>query len=346
MPEPITVESIADIALSTLRYKKRRKLTDIAQSLTSYTAHGSLMKKGKVAARHGRGYAFKFNTAYNTAENVGLYGVDTPNRTDKLTEGEVGWRHTTNNFPWDMRESQINSGDMEQIIDMLDNEEDATYAGMIEKCEANFWGKPADSDDVVTPYGVGYWLTPGAAGFNGGAASGFTTKGGVNPTTYPGIKNYTDNYAAVTNEDLVLKIRRAIEETNFEAMPGFPHLDAGTPDHAIYCNLNTKFALEDILKLNNDNLGMDLDPTGDKSTFRRRAVVRVPYLDSQAFNADKNPVYGINWTTWHMAFLKGWFFKRSIMPAANQHTVKVFHLDLTHNYACINPRKNWLIQNA
>ena len=70
---------------------------------------------------------------------------------------------------------------------------------------ADWFGKPTDSSDVVTPRGLFYWIVKnsGTPGFNGGIPSGFTDVGGLSPTTYPRWKNWTGQYVNIVMKTVV-----------------------------------------------------------------------------------------------------------------------------------------------
>jgi hypothetical protein len=74
-------------------------------------------------------------------------------------------------------------------------------------------------------------------------------------------------------------------------------------------------------------------------------VTWVPYLDNNG--SSNNPIYGLCFDTWRFAYLKGFVDRRSEpMTSRDQHTVVTQFTDSTMQFACLDPRKNFVFSTS
>ena len=227
----MTVEDIADLIASTVKKLPPMQFTQIAQKLTSYHVYPTLFKNrgGKeMETRIGSGTCIPFTALVKTAgsaKNVLIYDTDTTNIADGLVEGEVPWRYSTFSYFFNQHEFEQNSG-AKQLFNLIKDRREQALLDFADLLEGNYFGKPVDSTDKRTPWGLFYWLVKtsdatsatSTCGFKGGAPSGFSDVGGINPTNYPMWKNYTapyysikdwDNSGTTVKGDFVNKLKRA-----------------------------------------------------------------------------------------------------------------------------------------
>lgn len=336
----LQASNIADLVSSTLNELGRLKFTDLMADYNRTIVLKRLMRKSKMTFDSGK--AISFNVLTTTGTNnrfVGLYATDVTDVTNGLTTGEVPWRHFTWSWAMDRREVAMNASDS-KIVDLIKSRRYIEFGGAIVKMEQRFWRAPSSTDDV-SPYGLPYWVVKNASeGFNGGAPSGFTTVGGINPTTYARWKNWTAQYTTVSKDDLIRKMRKAMFYTDFDTLvDDIPTYNTGD-DQAIYTNYSVVQTMEEILEAQNENLGNDVAPMDGRVRFRNIPITPVYELDGDT----TNPVYGINWGEFFTAGLKGEWMKETQIPIQpGQHTVSATHTDATFNWMTRNRRRHFVI---
>ncbi len=341
----LTTEDVADLVQSTLRDLDRGSWTDLTGDLQDYTAMRVLLKKEKVKFKTGNGARVNILTEDGqSARNVGLGYVATYNIKDGLSNGYVPWRHTTANYAFDRREEEINGGDAEQIVDLIKTRRGMCDIALAKKMETNFWGKPSDSTDVLTPWGVDMYIVRNATqGFNGGNPSGFTTGAVFDSSTVTRWKNWSDQYTTVSTSDLVRRIRLALKKTNFKSPAKVSEVRSISEKRSMYTNVDVIQELEELVPLQNDQVGNDLAKYDGDVLIKRIPLMWVPTLDTDT----QDPVYGICWDTLVPVFLKGEYMKESKPRALDsQPTVVVVDKDMTYNFVCYDRRSHFIVNKA
>jgi len=339
-PNALVPTNFGDLVQTTLRELGRGRFTQIAANLQNYTAMRTLLQKNKLQFGSGVGIQWDVMVGQaNAAANVGLAAPDTVNIPDTMTQAQCDWRNTVYSYAYEAREQQMNQ-EPARIVNLIQTRRIAAMISMVELMEANFWGAPVAITDQLTPWGVNTWVVKNATqGFNGGAPSGYTSIG-LNPTTYPSWKNWTDQYTVVSSADLIRRMRRAATFTHFvPPVDGIPTFDTGE-SYGLYTNYGVLQPLEEILTSQNDNLGNDIAQTDGEVMFRRVPVMWVPYLERDT----TNPVYGLNWGVFKTFYLTNWWLHETFVPIyPGQHTVSAMFVDCTYNFIAYNRRPNWVI---
>lgn len=339
----LTAPKLNDLVNTTLRDLDEPNFTQIAQTLTRYTAMNKLLKKSKRVIQSG--YGVQWDAMVNfagTAENVGLASQDSIELNETMTQATADWRNTKVHWSLIGQELSMNKG-KRQIVDLINTRRIAAMGSLAELMESNFWGPPVASTDEVTPWGIRTWTVKnGTEGHNGGAPSGYTTIG-LNPTTYPAWKNYTAPYTAFTKDDGIRKLRRAARRTNFQPIvDNVPESNRGD-QYGYYTNETVFETAEEVLEDQNDNLGNALDPKTNSAMFNRSMLEWVPRLDSDT----TNPVYGINWGWFSTCVLADWWLKQTVVPVyPGQHNVQATFLDCTYQIVCKNRREQFVMSNG
>lgn len=338
-----TAEDYADLANTTLSHFERTTWQDIVVDNQYHIAMPRLLKKKKVVFDSGKGH--EFNTRMftnNAARNVKLNETDNPTTADVMVRGFVPWRHTETHWALETRIMAMNRKPA-QLVSLLKTSEVDAMTSLAELMEQNFWGKPSGPNDDVTPWGVDYWITYAATvGFNGVEPSGFSDVGGLATGTYPRWKNYTGQYVSVTKQDLIKKIREAMYKTHFR--PPVKHPGASEQRFGLYTVYDVVSTMEEILESQNDNLGNDVASKDGMVHIRRTPVESVPYLDN---NATGDPFIGIDWATYHIAFLSGEYMNQTkVKPHPLKHRQIVRYTDCSYNFFCNNRRRQFRFQTA
>lgn len=341
----LQASDIADLVATTLNELGELKFTDLMSDYQNTIALKRVMKKNKMTFNAGPEVQWNIITDHNnSARFVGLGEADVVDIPNVMTTGRVPWRHITWNWAIERREIAMNRSPR-QIVDLTKTRRIAALGSAIIKFEQHLWKVPAPSNNKE-PYGIPYWVVKSNDpvtvndGFNGLAPTGYTTVGGINPATYPRWANYATQYAAITKDDLIRKMRRAYVYTDFTPLVDeIPVYNTGD-DYGIYANYNTIGVLEEILEAQNENLGPDIAKFDGQLVFRRVPVVFVKELDKDT----TDPVYGINWGEMKTMGLRGeWMREVAIPIQPGQHTVSAVHTDCTFNMFCRNRRRNWVL---
>jgi len=340
---------IPDLVSSTLRELGRGKWTDIASDVVEHHAFRRLMGKKRMEV-FDSGYEFQWNlmTGHNgSARFTGLGYTANVNITDNIIQGNHPFRYATFNWGIERREIAHNRSGPNRILELIKVRRKAAMISLVELMETAFWRCPA-AGDVDSPHGIAYWIVKSATatttnnGFNGGAPSGYTTVGGINPTTYPRWKNFAAPYTNIDKADLVATMDLAMDRTGFVPPVDVPTYNSGD-DYEILTTRTVRKGLKDIAEGQNDDLGFDLDPANGKVMFRRTPITWIPALDADT----DNPIYGINWGELFVATLAGeWMQDTSFEKLPNQPTMMATHTDSTFNFATRNRRRHWVISNG
>lgn len=343
-PNALVAANFGDLVQTTLKELGRGRFTEIVTPLQEHVAMRNLLQENKIQVESG--YSIQWDVMVlpaNEAYNVGLGASDNVNIPDTMTQATVDWRNTTVSYAYEHRELDMNASPS-KIVDLILTRRIGALISMAELMEANFWGPPVNVNDNLTPWGVNTWFPKNATqGFNGGVPSGYTTIGGLSPTTYPNWNSWTDTYTTVSADDLIRKMRRAAEFTKFTPpVDGIPSFDTGEK-YGIYTNYGVIQPIEEQLIAQNDNIGHDVAAMDGRSLFRRVPFTWVPYLERDT----TNPVYGIDWGVFKTAVLKGWWLKETFIPIyPGQHTMSAMFSDCTYQWLCRNRRNNWVISNG
>lgn len=339
----LTPEQIDDFVTLTLDNIKRGSWTDLSLEYQEYVSR-SLIDPKKVVEQGGPNITFKIKTK-NTgnARNTGLYAQDITKVEDVMISASVPWSFQTTNFSYDVNE-EIFQSDRETIIrEMMIRQHDAE-SDMAELDELNLWSAPTSTADT-RPMGIPFWIqksvaTPDGA-FNGANPSTHAAGcAGVSSTTYPRWRNWAFQYAAVTTDDLVRKVKKALAFTNFMAPVPHPELGYGKSDYFIFTTYRVQEPMERLAESRNDNLGKDLAVYQNTVTIGGTPVKWVPFLEA---NDTSDPLYGVNWRVFRPYVKRGLNMRRGKPErAAKQHTVREVHYDNAMNYICYNRRMTWV----
>lgn len=341
----IQADKWLDVVAATQRKLERLTWTNLTSDLTEMVFMPHMMKKEKVTFSGGYGIQRNVLTDHNhSARNVGLFQKDNVSVGDALSSIFVPWRHTTADYLVERRAMRMNSSDPEQIVDLVKTERTKGMLSLAEKMEENGWGSPTDSADELTPWGITYWIQKRTA------SNGFTGldptcaplgRGGLSSASNPRWANWAAQYSAVTEDDFVERLFEASVKTKFLAPVTVPKTFANAR-RGLYCGFALLSAIRKQGTGQNENLGRDIVPLAGEMVFNRTPFTYVPYLDT--LDATGEPLYGIDWNYFKIAFLKGEYLNEDgPEKVPGMHTSYQTFIDSSWNIFCDDLRRQWCL---
>lgn len=321
---------------------KRGSFLDLQTDLQDHTAVREMWQGRQKKFTGGNDWSFMAQVDHNhSARTVGLFDTDGSSVTDTLISGKISPRHVNAHYIYDQREPDFQRGGT-AIVDLVQSRYVAMMVSFYEFLEEILWGKPTDSTDDRTPYGIAYWIVKNATeGFYGANPTGFAAgRAGISTTTYPRWANWSGTYAAITKEDLLRKMRKMHRNILFRSPVDHSTPALGATKNGIYTTDTVVGLMEELVEAQNMNLGADLARYDGRALFKGTPITLAPYL-----NADTtNPVYMLDWKWLAVGVLAGWENNLSKpYPVPNKHTVRRVDLDCTLNMICTNLRRQGVL---
>ena len=330
------------VLLTQSKLIKRGAFVDMQTDLTDHVAVREMWQGRTKQFAGGKDWEFEVQMDHNhSARTVGLYETDGSSDQDTMKDGRVSVRHVNAHYIYDQRIPAFQQGGT-AIVDFVKTKYTGMMVSLYELLEEILWSKPADSTDDKTPYGIAFWVTKNATeGFNGGNPVGFTDgRAGISTVTYPRWANWTAQYAAITKEDLVRKMRSAHRRTQFRSPVSHATPNLGSMKNGIYTNDDVIGLLEEALEAQNMNLGNDLASKDGRVLFKGTPITYAPKLNGDS----TDPVYMLDWKWLAVGVLAGWennLSKPYMVPG--KHLVRRVDLDASLNMVCTDLRRQAVI---
>jgi hypothetical protein len=258
-----------------------------------------------------------------------------------MVAGKVSARHINSHYLYDQREPSFQRGGT-AIVDLVKTKYTAMMVSFYETLEELLWSKPTDSSNVKDPFGIAYWVVKNATeGFNGGNPTGFTDgRAGISTADYPRWANWTAQYAAISKEDLIRKMRRAHRKSKFRSPVSHATPDLGAMKNGIYANDTVIGLMEEILEAQNQNLGNDLASKDGRTMFKSTPLTYAPKLDDDS----SDPIYMLDWKTLAVGIMAGWENNMTApYMVPGKHLVRRVDLDASMNMVCTDLRRQTVI---
>lgn len=326
------------VLLTQSKLIKKGAFLDMQTDLTDHVAVREMWKNRKKTFEGGLDWEFEAMMDHNhSARTVGLYEQDGSSENDVMKDGRVAVRHVNAHYIYDLHLPAFQRGGT-AIVDLVQTKYTGMMVSFYELLEEILWSKPTDSGDDKTPYGIAYWVVKNAVeGFHGGNPAGFTEgRAGISTLDFPRFANWTGQYAAVSKEDLIRKMRRAHRKIQFRSPVSHATPDLGSMKNGIYTNDAVIGLIEEILEAQNQNLGNDVASKDGKAMFKSTPLVYAPKLDDDS----TNPVYMLDWKWLAIGVMAGWENNLSepyMVPG--KHLVRRVDLDASLNMICTDPRR-------
>lgn len=338
----VSDSALLDLAKATLNNLGAPKIQQIAQSLQEYIVPSKLMNLAETLKGSKGIQRTLMLKQSDTAQFKGLFAKDNLNIPSLLQQIVVPWVHLDDGWAWERREILENTGES-LIANIIKPRRGNCMLNIFKQLEEKFWGLV--STDPLIPWGLQYWIVKNAsAGFNGGVPSGYTTVGGVSPTTFPNWTNWTDQYTVVSPADLIAKMRLAQYKTQFKSPINIADINSITGSNR---KIFTTWAVYEqfirIAQQQNENLGSDLSKYANMVLFSGLEIKPVPQLDVLA----ENDVYMIDFDSFQIKVLEGDNMRESEPKfSKDSHNVMEQYIDFTFNFMCVDRRANAVIDAA
>ncbi|TSA48984.1 phage major capsid protein [archaeon] len=321
---------------------KRGAFIDMQTDLTDHVAVREMWGSRTKKFEGGQNWEFEIQMDHNhSARTVGLYESDGSSDNDTMKDGKVDVRHINAHYIYDQRLPAFQRGGT-SIVDLVKTKYTGMMVSLYELLEEVLWSKPVDSSDDKTPFGIGYWVTKSVTeGFYGLNPSGFTDgKAGISSTDYPRWANWTAQYAAITKEDLVRKMRKAHTMSRFRSPVSHATPDLAGMKNGIYTNYAVLGLLEEVLEAQNQNLGNDIASKDGRTIFKSTPLQYAPYLDADS----TDPIYMLDWKWLAVGVMAGWENNLSApYMVPGKHLVRRVDLDASLNMICTDLRRQAVI---
>ena len=343
----LTPDLIDDFVTATLKRFRRHKWTDLSLEYPDYVCSRILKRHSKNEDGGSQiDWKIKVKNSGN-ARMTGMFAQDKTNIEDVLISAQIPWRFQTTNFSYSIYEDEFQSDDYTTIVKLLKVREHDALSDMVELQEEQLWTAP-DSPTHNHMHGIPYWVVknPGTAGnlqsgdYVGGNPAGHPGGvAGVDSAQYARWRNWAFGWKDISQDDFVLKFKRAIRYTRFKAPVPHPNTDMGANKYEAFSTLAVVEGLEALAESRNDNLGKDVAKYMGQVTVGGVPVEHVFHLTDLD---NTNPVYGLNWAKFRPIAKKGTQMRRhKPMRAPNQHDTRNVHIDNASNYHSVDRRSTF-----
>lgn len=343
---------------------KKGAFTNLLTDLQDYAILNKVFKNHKKVFKGGFDWKFDVavasdNTGNGTAKFTGLFENDEFSRKDVLVQGKVSPRFLVASYVFDKREQAMNflgsrrGEDYGALYDYVKLQMELMYQAAYDKLENALGGSPEYADDKKTPHGLAFYIQkqsntdatshpdgdfdgkdPSLKASKTSSTATVCPRCDIKTSEHPRWANWAAQYAAVTKEDLVKKMRLATRKVNFKSPLSLaePRLSTG---RSILTGVDVIMELESILEAQNMSLGNDVAAKDGKVLFKGAPVEYVPTLDGDA----RKPVYLVDWKTLVFGTVAGWEKKISAPTEDNSaHNTMRGFLDMSVEMACTNLR--------
>jgi hypothetical protein len=302
----------------------------------------------------------KWKVKVDTNDNfqvVGLYHRDSSNRVNTLSEGEIKWGLTTNNYHYDIDEDIFRTGGR-QIYDYIESLERDLMTSFYTGMEDLIFG-PGPSGPTQSPFppvSLLWWITATSdsvsennalEGFNGAEPVGWGANGvgGISCSAYPQWKNRTFPYQTVSRDDFVEKVINSMDLCHFTPPVERPDIVSQTRHNWELLTTHSVLATSRrLLQLGNDNIGDDLAAKSGTVFIRGVPLTWVPaWTNPNSVNARNDGVIlGVNWATFKAYYAAGrQMRKRKAFQHPDMSNVRVRAMDDAVQMVCFNRRGNF-----
>lgn len=348
----VSSSAIVDLVNGTLDDIERQSVTQ------TYTFHNYGMSDfffgSKPESKTGKQLQFDIRLrSQQNARFVTMYESTPNNQQDLTTKGYEPWRHIESKIHWDEKEIAMNSGDPEQIFDILQERYNGGVQDNYDLIERNIAFAPLNSTSERSLRGLLYHLrtlplntSDDTGGFNGITViygDGTTETNWCtldrNVADNANIRNYVGTIAGTVDEGLFNSLRRAMNRTNFRGLPGIKdkyNADAA----ALIWDSNYQEEYEAVVNRRQVE-GKSGDVNGiTKTSFRNCEFIEAPALNATAFR----PIFGVRRKALQAFLLADRWMKKG-QSINDRDQVESYTVPIVSSMAlrCRNPRAGFVL---
>ena len=297
----------------------------------------------------------------NNFKRTQLFDSEAINVNQGAAFAEEKWAYTFNGYAYDLRAVDQNAG-KSRIVNYLIEERAKCFGNQAESMETEWWSGPSNDTDATEKLkarGVAHIIiTSATKGFNGTTPTNFTTVHGLSPTTYSQWKNYTDTFAAVSEDDFFDACREMLLKIKWKAYASFPGHQDNSHKQFMFCGTDLMVLLQKQAKLQNENLRNELimfggnDPAfpdrmkmGSQLTVHGIPLIHVPWLDDN--EPQTKTLYCIDFDTFYPVKHSGWWMREEGPDkSATSGVVIEKKLYCTHAPICENRRRQGVMYST
>lgn len=278
----------------------RGEMSTIAQKITKFVGFMTIWRGEKTELEGGTSVEWKINfDESHTAVQTGMFDTVAPGANAHVITANMPLRRTRSHTSWDIQELMMNRSSPEQLLKYTKLKIFEKKLSEANHIETQIWrGAVAGDDQSVTGLWGGWVFSPQDAGQTVSAAvnSAFHTSGegarvnfnnannpngvaGVDRTLYPGIAPWYNQYTDVTYGDLIRRMRRGMDETDFESPVMYSKLGFGANRFGLYTTQEGARLFANEVRLQNEKIGPDVAYYDGKGMIRGVPVVGVPKLN-------------------------------------------------------------------
>lgn len=340
----IAYETINDLVIGTTDDIQRSMVSDLSMQMQEYVGWTRFFKsKNFRVVKTGTGITFFVRVDnVGSARDVELYENDVLTRKDVMKKANLGWAGMDAHLWYDLTEIRMNKGNPEVLYNLLKTKFQGLWNDTIEHVEPLFW-KWGDAASAKVLKGLRYWIVDNPVeGFTGLCAPGYVSVAGLDPAVYTRHRNYAGSYAAVSDADLITKIRNAIHYCKW-TLPQPQTQKPLTPApmrREIFVPYSVRRTMENLAKAQRaGNVATnDLAYTDDKVTIKGIPITAVPALEDH----DDAPVIGVDLNTVHMRMLQGEAFTLGKTETTGNHKQMKRYLDATYQTFVSERERNFI----
>ena len=254
----------------------------IAQKFQRFAFYGLLMQQDRLTFEGGIGVTTTLmDKASTNASWVGLFEEATAKQTDIFTQMKIDFKWVRNNWTYDVKQPQMNSGS-KQIANFIKGKDQSCTLGLIEKVETSAWANPVASA-TKEMFPIPFWVVFDSTqdGHVGKYPDGFTSLAGVNLDNHPNFQNYSHRWTDPTAEDLLSAWRSAHLLTGFQSPLDKTLYDETTGlDFRIFTNHEGMLTAWEMKDDRNPETGFDIADTDRGTSFKQNKFVYTSALDA------------------------------------------------------------------
>lgn len=352
MASESVAQRIDDLVKGSLRDLDYNRIIQASQEKQSTPLFDMVFKKDNMRLSSGVGIQRNVQTKKpGTFVSKSFTDPDNFSIKNFLSNFRVDWTHHRQTWAYYIQEMLMNKGE-NRIVNIIEPRENAAITEMQEAIDDLILQASSPSTAGEIPLGITHWVTAptstsAAHGFNGGAASGWTTKGGLTPDSVNNrfLMNYTGGFKAWSLGSVVKAIRRAQMFTKWKPPVGLKGQQGPEGQRfRLLMGFDEALAFGEIGQNVNQNMGTDFGKFDGQMTFSGALIIPVAAMNTSAYTGH---IIGKDFATSYPIGLRGDVLRREgPKEMADNSDGRQVKITLTFNYLDEQPWRNFYLVKA